>query len=187
MRETPQAARAFEDYYDLGEDRSLRKLADSRGQEEGKRRARLATLEQWSSKHHWQERIIQRDREKAAAKRKKHDADIEAMNERHVLIATTHEVKAIKQIEVLTKGETFSASAAVRLLDITTKLERLARGAPTENVEQSSQEQLEQEWIILRETIFKALEPYPEARLAVARALLALDKHDDHNAGQRLV
>lgn len=48
-----------------------------------------------------------------------------------------------------------------------------------QGVEDTTQEQREREWLNLREIIFQALEPYPEARLAVARALLALDKNDD--------
>lgn len=48
-------------------------------------------------------------------------------------------------------------------------------------------EKLEAEWILVRETIFRALEPYPEARLAVARALLALGRGDDHEPEGQLL
>jgi hypothetical protein len=52
--------------------------------------------------------------------------------------------------------------------------------------EEASQQEREQEWINVREVIFEALAPYPDARLAVARALLALGEADDRNAGQQL-
>lgn len=42
------------------------------------------------------------------------------------------------------------------------------------DAEQAKQGEREQEWNAIRETIFVALEPFPDARLAVARALLAL-------------
>jgi hypothetical protein len=42
------------------------------------------------------------------------------------------------------------------------------------DAEQAKQGEREQEWNAIRETIFDALEPFPDARLAVARALLAL-------------
>jgi hypothetical protein len=60
-------------------------------------------------------------------------------------------------------------------------------GELLKGAEEASQAEREKEWINLREVIFTALEPYPDARLAVARALLALgEQHDDRNAGQQL-
>ncbi len=50
-------------------------------------------------------------------------------------------------------------------------------------LEQSSQEQLEQEYVMLRDAIFETLESYPDARLAVARALLALKTMQHDAAG----
>lgn len=45
-------------------------------------------------------------------------------------------------------------------------------------------EKLEAEWIAVREAIFRALEPFPEALLAVAEALFALGRGDDHESSQ---
>lgn len=47
--------------------------------------------------------------------------------------------------------------------------------------EQGSREQLEQEWLNVREVIFEALTPYPEAKRAVARALLALGRGESND------
>lgn len=55
-----------------------------------------------------------------------------------------------------------------------------------QGVEETTQEQREREWLNLREIIFQALEPYPDARLAVARALLALDKSDNDDTSEEL-
>ena len=51
-------------------------------------------------------------------------------------------------------------------------------------IEQTSEAKLEQEYSLLRDVIFAALEPFPEARLAVARALLAFK--DAHEAAGQL-
>jgi hypothetical protein len=48
-------------------------------------------------------------------------------------------------------------------------------------------EKLEAEWLLIREAIFTALEPYPDARLAVARALLALRNRDDYQSDRQLL
>jgi len=68
--ETPAAARAFEDYWDMGEERSLPKLAVAYSErtEDGQAHA-LSTLKEWSSVHGWQERVKQRDAEAAAERR----------------------------------------------------------------------------------------------------------------------
>lgn len=46
-------------------------------------------------------------------------------------------------------------------------------------------EKLEAEWIAVREAIFVALEPFPEALLAVAEALFALGRGDDRESSQQ--
>lgn len=52
---------------------------------------------------------------------------------------------------------------------------------------ESNEEQLEEQWLNVREVIFEALRPYPEARRAVARALLALGRGDsDEHSGTQL-
>ncbi len=133
MRETPQAAQAFEDYYDLGDDRSLRKLAESNQ----KHSKHIANLMKWSVEHGWQERVKLRDRERAEAKRKKRDAEIDAMNERHIQIGTSLQLKGIKQSDKLLNKEDVNASDALRMIKLGTDLERVARGEPTERTEQT--------------------------------------------------
>lgn len=69
MKETNKALKGFEDYFQMGPGRSLRKLhAEYQRQTDGKPPAKmLKTLETWSTKHGWQDRIAQRDKEIADA------------------------------------------------------------------------------------------------------------------------
>ena len=77
-------------------------------------------------------------------------------------------------------------NASLKALDVALKQTKLFNEWLQGN-EPGQAEKLEAEWLIVRETIFKALEPYPEARLAVARALLALGRSDDHDAEGQLL
>ena len=131
MRETPQAAAAYNEYAALGPDRSLRKLADKLGQSGGKPGAKLSTLELWSSQHRWQERVKVYDAARAEERRRKHDADIERMNERHAAIGTTQQAQALKQLAHLAEIGKLGSQASVMLLKLAIDVERTARGEPT--------------------------------------------------------
>ncbi len=71
MIETAKARQAFEDYVMLGPDRSLVKLAGEYRQRSAAGRAvptkRKATLEKWSVRHSWQDRVLARVEEDADA------------------------------------------------------------------------------------------------------------------------
>ena len=72
MKETPAAQEAFEDYYGLGAERSLTKLAESyQTSTEPIPTEHIATLKKWSVEHNWQERVKERVRERAAGIRDK--------------------------------------------------------------------------------------------------------------------
>lgn len=137
MRETPKALDAFNEYCLLGPTRSLRKLAEKLDQTNSKPIASEATIMLWSTQHNWQERVKEYDNARADERRIKREAEIEKMNERHAMIGTTQQAKAIKQIEALIDAKAFGSMAAVQLLKLATDLERLARGAPTERSEQT--------------------------------------------------
>lgn len=130
MKETPIAAQAFEDYYDLGDERSIRKLAESNQ----KHSKHIANLMKWSTEHRWQERVIERDRQKAEAKRKKREAEIDKMDDRQAAIGTTQQATAIKLIQDLIKKDEFKAGDAIRLLKLAIDVERVARGMPTDQM-----------------------------------------------------
>ncbi len=144
MRETPPAAQAFEDYYDLGGERDLLQLARNKRQELERQyqdstktvpseATLLSRFKGWSTEHKWQERIIERDRQRAEAKRKKREAEIDKMDERQAAIGTTQQATAIKLIQGLIKENEFNAHNAIQLLKLAINVERVARGAPTDH------------------------------------------------------
>jgi len=124
MRETPQAAAAYHEYAAMGPERSLRALSDKTG-------TKLAQLGVWSSTHRWQERCKLYDAERIEERRRKRDADIERMNERHALIGTTQQQRALEQLAQLAKIGKLGSQAAVMLLKLAIDVERTARGEPT--------------------------------------------------------
>jgi hypothetical protein len=131
MRETPQAAAAFEEYCVLGSDRSLRKLAAKRDENGTKTGQIFKQLGIWSSEHNWQERVRQYDKERIEEKRRKQEAELEQMNEEHALLGQTQALRAVTQITALIEAKKFGSQAAVQLLKLATDLERVARGAVT--------------------------------------------------------
>lgn len=135
MRETPKAAAAFEEYAAMGPSRSLRKLAEKLHQSSPEASPTIETIKVWSREHNWQERVKPYDAERIEEKRRKQEAEIEAMNQRHALIGTSQQAKAIKQIEALIEAKSFGSMAAVQLLKLATDLERLARGVETDRTE----------------------------------------------------
>jgi len=74
MRETPNSKQAFEDYYGLGPERSVRKLAEHYKAESAAGKAvptkRLRTVGEWSSRFDWPKRVIARVEEDGAEVRK---------------------------------------------------------------------------------------------------------------------
>ena len=68
MKETNKARQGFEDYYQMGPGRSLRKLHAQYQKHPDTRPVKLvSTIKIWSSVHGWQERVRQRDQEIADA------------------------------------------------------------------------------------------------------------------------
>lgn len=68
MRETPQAAKAYDDYWAMGDGRSLSKLAERyRNATEGVPTHQESRLHIWSQQHGWQARVRAKQDEQAAA------------------------------------------------------------------------------------------------------------------------
>ena len=131
MRETPKAAAAYAEYAAMGPARSLAKLYEQLRQINGKATVTLRTLQEWSSAHNWQVRVKEHDAAIIAEKEARKLADIEKMNERQAMIGTTHQARAISQIERLMADGRFGSQAAVMLLKLAIDVERTARDAPT--------------------------------------------------------
>lgn len=156
--ETTRSLYALEVYKLQGYSRSLRKLAehlvDERlraEQEEAYRKAtfprqitdaqRAKLIESsfrqiaiWSSHFEWQQKIREYDKEQLEEKKRKRDAEIEKMNENHATLGSGMAIKAAQQITDLIKEKRFGATAAVMLFKEASSLERVARGAATEQI-----------------------------------------------------
>ncbi len=65
MKETNRARQAFEDYYNMGPGRSIRKLKQIYNEPQTKNppTKHFETLAKWSTTHGWQDRVAERDKE----------------------------------------------------------------------------------------------------------------------------
>lgn len=127
--ESAKAAEAFTHYCALGSGRSLVKLLPILGKENGY----LRQLERWSREFDWQERVKQYDAQRNREKLQRSEELLQQMEERHVQIALSLQLKMVKLIEKLDKDEQIDARTAAQLLKYATDLERLARGAAIEH------------------------------------------------------
>ena len=126
--ETPKALAAFRAYCALGPKRSLAKLSQA-GQ------SSLRYLEAWSAKYDWQRRAAEYDGEHEAAleaERVKRDADAEEarreMLDRHAARSRDLFAVGADRLVALAQRDDLDASSAVRLVQVSSALERLARG-----------------------------------------------------------
>lgn len=115
MKETPASQEAFLDYYALGPERSLGKLAmeyqEKKGSGEAVPTASEKTLWEWSRKHDWQDRVMARVVEDGQAVRKQMQERLIGVSKR---IAGFIEVELTRLLERLrdSDGEILAASVA---------------------------------------------------------------------------
>ncbi len=124
--ESDPAWGAFVVYRDMGAERSLAKAARSLG--------KSATLvEGWSSRHSWLARVAEFDRYVDGQAVDEHVERIREMNRRQASVARLALSKAVDWLHKL-NPEQLRDDVGVRLLDVASKLERLAEGANTEEL-----------------------------------------------------
>src|SRR2546430_10713178 len=130
--EESSKARLFCDaYLGMGEDRSLLKL--SKMEVDGIT-VGLRWLKAWSTTFDWQGRARAHDAEQLEKKRRARELQVEQMNDRHAQIGIRHQKNALEQIQRLITMGDFGAAATVQLLKFATDIERIARGAATEQL-----------------------------------------------------
>lgn len=129
--ESAKARQAYADYEQLGNERSLAKLV----QHYGKKPSYLRQLQHWSSDYNWQQRIADYERQQLEERRKKRQAEIEAMDEYHADLGRTEFMRAIEVIERHIATNDTTLASAVTLMKASYELERLARGAATSRME----------------------------------------------------
>ncbi|MGD0126372.1 MAG: hypothetical protein ABSF46_13500 [Terriglobia bacterium] len=123
-------------YRDTGFSRSLRKLA-----EDAKCISKVAQLRRWSSRWKWVERCEKYDDYLENQDRLQQEKERREMRKRHARMGVLGQSVAVKALENLLNkvraGGEVSAGDAGRLLDTAVKVERLARGEPTDSHEVS--------------------------------------------------
>ena len=120
-------------YRDMGVSRSLRQMANVPGCTSVRRQ-----LNRWSSKWRWVERCQRYDDYQERMLRLQQEKERREMHKRHAQIALLGQNIAVKGLEnLLGKVQTGDQQVApgdlTRLLDTSVKVERLARGEPTDS------------------------------------------------------
>jgi hypothetical protein len=137
MKETTKHRRVFDQYVRLGPTRSLQVLQRLLTQNPGlaglKKAPSLSSIEAWSSAFHWQDRLL--DLERQARQRDIEDQvrALSDMKERHIKEGLALQQKGIERLNQLSPGD-MAAQDAIRAILEGVKLERLARGEPTEHI-----------------------------------------------------
>ena len=144
--ETPRAYRAFLDYCWMQEARSLRDLVrryqaqmeqyreDPARNQYGPSTEKpptiyLSTLGDWSRRHQWQIRVQYWDDEQERLRAERNNKEIADMNRRQAQLGMMGQQKGIAKLQSLI-GTELTVGEAIRLLDVATKIERVARGEP---------------------------------------------------------
>ncbi len=121
-----KAWRAFTVYRDAGAARSYRAVAESLGKS-------LRLIERWGSRWHWQQRVAEYERAQEQAARQEMARDSREMMKRHINEGLLLQQKGIERLQAL-DTDRMSLRDAVICVREGSKLERLARGEPTEHV-----------------------------------------------------
>jgi hypothetical protein len=132
VRETARARQGWLDYLALGDQRSLEKLVEQyQTRTEAAPTKQLTTVKRWSRVHGWSDRLRAHANEIERELRLAQTDAIREMNERHATIAKAATGKLVEWLQRL-DGGTLTVMEAARLLDVAVRVERLARGEPTD-------------------------------------------------------
>ena len=126
--ETPKQFEAFVVYRDMGENRSLVKVAGVLGKSE-------QLMSRWSSANRWVERVTAWDDEQDRILRQEQIKDIKKMRKRHADLAYAGLLKMAQAMKQM-KPEDFKPSDIPRFAEAFSKLERISRGDVGDVVEQ---------------------------------------------------
>ena len=132
MRETTRHREAFNIYFDLGSERSIRRLRDELRQA-WNRVPTERTLFEWSRVLGWQYRIDDVEREAREADDRSRIEAIKEMQERQAREGLLMQQRGAQRLSELS-DEDMSTGDAIRAVVEGARLERLARGEPTEHI-----------------------------------------------------
>lgn len=125
--ETRKAYEAFSLYRDGGPTRSYQSVANMLSKS-------LAVIKRWGSRWNWVERSRLYQDHLDSINRFEQEQERKDMLDRHARIATAFQVKIMERLRDLIAAELTPQDLA-RWFDVATKIERLARGEPTEAME----------------------------------------------------
>lgn len=132
--EPTKAWEAFVMYRDLPpKERSVRRV----GEMQGKRW--VSYMEDWSAKWQWVERAGQFDAYKDKQKRDLAEQERKEMSELHIKAARAMLTKALQALKAI-PAEEMSASDITKMVEVSSRLERLSRGESTDSVESYGRE-----------------------------------------------
>lgn len=126
--ETPKQFEAFKIYRDMGEERSLTKVAQQL-------KKSTTLMGRWSGINNWVERCAAWDAEQDRLLRQQQLKDIKNMRKRHAKIAEAMILKAAKALKEIPDNEIKPQDVA-RMVDVASKLERISRGDVGDVIEQ---------------------------------------------------
>lgn len=124
--ETSKAFGAFCIYRDIGPQRSMPQVLEI-----GNLSCKLNNLETWCTRYSWVARAAAYDDYLDSIKRKEKEKQIVEMSERHAKLAVAFQAKIAERLKNLEIAE-LSPKDMCHWLDVSTKLERISRGEPTE-------------------------------------------------------
>ena len=162
MAEKTRHREAFDAYWRLGAERSverLHKVLTAQG-----KAPTLRTLYEWSRRYRWQDRVTQLERE---AKRAEEEARIQALHEmyeRQAKEALLLQQKGTEWLASMDRKKA-TAEAAIRSIVEGARLERLARGEPTERQEVQGDVQINAKLATLTDEELECLIEYAEGAL----------------------
>ncbi len=88
-------------------------------------------VERLSSQFHWVSRSTEWDRQQDRTRRDRREAEIDEMNERHAALAEAVSAKVTEAVTTL-DAKTLTPNQLVKLMEVSVKTERLARGESAE-------------------------------------------------------
>ena len=168
MKERTRHRLAFDFYVRMGAHRSLEALHRALQENPSviglSRAPSRSTLEAWSGAFRWQDRLLDLERQAAEQDRQEQLKALWEMSERHAKEGLLQQQKGAEWL-VGMAGKQATADAAIRALVEGARLERLARGEPTERQEVRSDVEINTRLAALTDEELDRLIEYAEGAL----------------------
>ena len=145
----PEGARqeaAFDRYWGLGPERSIERLRGELAKDEDGQRSvpSVRTLYEWSRRYRWQDRIARLERQAREAADEARVEVLREMYDRQAREALLLQQRGTEWLAEFAAGQA-SPEAAIRAIVEGAKLERLARGEPSDRTAQEGANDVQQQ------------------------------------------